>query len=244
MALGYREGWIFGRVIRRRLAQFKPYPLIDSNGNAIDIAENSFATQGGLRLRDPRNTEDDILHLPTATDRGLPWIMHGALGIKPNAVNMYIRMPEAQSIPGKFPNIDPISPSRGDDLGYVNGLKSPYNNPSEWAELVIPPKQHVDFEFFNKDSGDGSWNHQPTLNILFAIYWFQALTTREHHNLIGRIAAREVPAAFFTIGVGDEPLGYDNDIESAWGATTMTLEEATALSPGRGGQTRGRGVRT
>lgn len=237
MALGYFEGWIFGRVIKRRICQYKPWPLIDSNGNSIDVSENSYATQGNLRFVDTRNTQRDILYLDNETDSGFAWLLHGAIGIKPQQMNMYLRFPETQNIPGKFPNIDPIVPAAGDNTGYVNGTLSPYEEPTDAAELVLPPKQHVSAEYFNKDSGPGVWNHQPVMNLLFAVYWFQPLNPVTHAGLVSRIARREIPAAYLPIGVGDFSLNFGKDFEVSWGVTPMTLEEAAGLGGGpRGGR--------
>jgi len=80
-ALEFREGFIFCRVIRRRIMQYKPYPLIDSSGNNIDIAASSH--QAEVSLVDPRNPAKEILYLDTTTNSGFAWILHGAIGIKP-----------------------------------------------------------------------------------------------------------------------------------------------------------------
>ena len=230
MALQFREGFIFGRVLRRRTCMYKPWPLIDADGDAVDIPENSYSTEGCLRFRDPRNTQNDILYLDDETDQHLAWILHGAIGLKPSQVRMYLRMPEAQDIPGKFPNVDPIVPSAGDNLGYITGLQSPYELPTDFLEIVIPPKVHICAEWYNKDSGVGVWNHQPVANIMFMTYWFQVLTSQTHPNLIAKIALRQVPSAFFTIGIGDIPLIYGADFSKSWGAEPLTLEEAGALA--------------
>jgi len=234
-AMAFSEGYVFGRVERRRICQYKPYYLIDKNGNAIDITEGSYESEGCLRFRDPRNSQIDVLYLDEITDsKGSPWFLHGAIGIKPQQVRMYYRFPEAKDIPGRFPNVDPISPTSGDNLGYVSGIQSPYENPSDFVELVIPPRIHICAEFYNMDSGDGVWNHRPCLNILFAVYWFQALSPQRHATLISKIARREVPAAFFSVGVGTDPIDYPSNYESEWGVTVLTLDEAAALSGGQG----------
>ena len=230
MALGFREGFIFGRVIKRRICMYKPWSLIDANGNAVDIAEYSYAAQGCLRFRDPRNTQNDILYLDSETDQGYPWILHGAIGIKPNVIQCYLRYPEAQDIPGKFPNIDPIVPSAGDRTGYFNGLVSPYEYPSDFCEIVLPPKIHIGAEYYNREyEVDGLVAHRPTMNLLFSVYWFDALNKDRHARLISKIAKREVPAAFFSIGLGDVPLTYGGDYERHWGVTALSLDEAINL---------------
>ncbi len=227
MALGFREGFIFGRVLRRRTCMYKPWALIDDNGDAIDIADGSYPSEGCLRFLDPRNTNRDILYLPTITDQHLAWILHGAIGLKPSQIRMYLRMPEAQDIPGKFPNLDPIAPTAGQNLGFLSGVQSPYEMPTDFLELVLPPKTHICAEWYNNDSGNR--NHQPVCNLMFMAYWFEVLTKDNYPNLISQIALRQVPAAFFTIGVGDLPLIYGGDLSDGWLAEPLTLKEAAAL---------------
>lgn len=229
-AMAFREGFVFGRIIRRRPCMYKPWKLINANGVAQDIGQSSYLTSGCLRFRDPRNNANDILYLNDETNQHLPWFLHGAIGLKPQRVRMYFRMPEAQDIPGKFPALDPINPSAGDNLGYLSGVQSPYERPTDFLEIVIPPKIHVCAEWYNMDYGPGdAWNHQPVCNIMFMTYWFQMLNRNTHANLIRKIALREVPAAYFTAGIGDVPLVYGADYEKEWLETTMTLEEAAAL---------------
>jgi len=224
LALQFQEGFIFGRVVRRRICQYKPYAVIDSNGNTVDIDASSH--QSELRFRDPRNTENDILYLDEATDNNFPWIFHGAIGIKPQYINMYLRFPEGQTIPGKFPELDQIKPSSGDDLGYINSLNSPYESPTDFVEIVIPPKIHLGAEYYNKDPNR---KHQPVLNLLFALYWFEIFNPSRHASIIRKIALREVPAAFLTVGFADRPYQMGTALQNDWKAIPLKLEDAGGL---------------
>ena len=226
-AMEWKEGWIFGRVIRRRICQYKPWPLIDAAGNAVDIPASTH--QSELRFRDPRNTENDILYLDSATNSGYPWFLHGSIGIRPQYIYMYLRMPEGREIPGKFPNIDPIQPSAGNNVGYISYHESPYDTPTDFIEIVIPPLTHIAAEYYNKDPDRA---HQPVLNLLFALYWFQPLNPSVHGKLISDIAARRVPAAFFTVGFGDTPLEMGSTLEREWGVRAMSLDDALRLGGG------------
>lgn len=222
-ALEFREGFVFGRVVRRRICKYAPYPLIDSAGNAVDIAADGY--QSELRFRDPRNTENDILYLDTSTNSGFPWILHGGIGIRPSQINMYPRFPEGQSVPGKFPSIDPIRPTDGDNVGYVSSAESPYDEPTNYVEYVIPPGQHLGAEFYN---ADGERAHQPVLNLTFSVYWFQVLRTDTHQKLIRQIATRAVPAKFLTVGFGDRPIDLGGTLRRDWNVAPVSLEEAAA----------------
>jgi len=225
-SLEFKEGHVFGRVIRRRICHYRPYPLIDKAGNAVVLSPSSHQTE--IRLADPRNPADEILYLDSATNAGYAWIMHGSIGVKPPQIRMYPRFPEGKDIPGKFPNLSPIRPSSGDSFGYVSYDVSPYEEPTDYVEYVIPPLTHIGFEFYNEDP---ERSHQPVLNILFAVYWFQVLKPEEpaHARLIGKIARREVPAAFLTVGFGETPMELGGPVMEAWNAKPLSLDEASEL---------------
>ena len=226
LALQFREGFVFGRIIGRRICQYKPYSVIDSDGDEVDIT--AVTAQAELRFRDPRNTQNDILYLNSSTGAGFPWFFHGAIGIKPQYVYMYPRFPEAKEIPGKFPEVDPIRPSSNDLLGYVNDINSPYQDPTDYVEWVIPPFLHVGAEYYNVDPDR---NHNPVLNILFALYWFQAFNKTVCPHLIPKIANREVPAAFLRVGFGDQPHDLGNTLIDDWKVNPLTLEQASTIAP-------------
>jgi len=222
-ALEVSEGFLFGRTVRRRICQWKPYNLIDSAGNAVDIPASGH--QSELWFRDPRNTQNDILYLDTATNSGYPWFFHGAIGIKPHQIWMYLKFPSGGEIPGKFPNIDAIRPDSGDPVGYINELNSPYDNPTDHVEIVILPRKRIGAEYYNTDDRA----HQPVLNLYFALYWVQLFDPEKQPRIIGRIARREVPAAFLTYGFGDTPVELGDKLKSEWDAKPIKLEEACEL---------------
>jgi len=228
LAVQFEEGYIFARTIRRRICQYRPYPLIDTTGASIDISPAGH--QPEIVLRDPRNVTRKILFLETFTMAGLPWILHGSIGIKPEQILMYARFPPAGDIPGRFPNLDPIRPSEGNRLGYVSAFESPYEEPTDFVEYMIPPTMDIGFEFYNTDT---ERSHSPVLNILFAVYWIQVLRPDRHPRLISKIALREVPAAFFTIGFGDKPLSAPYNLYTQWETTPISLDQAAALGGGQ-----------
>jgi len=182
--------------------------------------------KGPYWFRDPRNPANDILYLNTTTNAGWPWFYHGSIGIKPVWINMYPRFPERQEVPGRFAGIDPIRPSAGDDVGYINSLYSPYEEPTDFQEFVIPPLLHIDAEYYNKDPDR---DHRPVCSLMFALYWFQVLQPDPHRNLIRRIALREVPATFFKVGFGDFATEMGSDLQRDWNVTLMSLDEAATL---------------
>lgn len=226
-ALAFREGFLFGRTLYRRFVIYKPWPLIDADGSAVDITAGS--TQAELRFRDPRNNERDILFLSTASNANLPWFFHGAFGITPQQVNLYLRQPEGEVVPGKFPNLNPIRPSQGDDLGYINQLYSPYEKPTDFVEVVIPPMMHIAAEYYNKDVNR---NHRPLINIHFCLYWVEFFRPETHPDLIADIAARRregAKASFLKVGVGDFPHDLGTVLKDDWKVTPLSIDEARAL---------------
>jgi len=228
MALEFSEGFIFGRVLRRRIMQYRPYSLINSAGTTVDIAASS--AQGELWLRDSRNTAKDILYMDTTTDRGLPWVLHGAIGWKPHQIMVYPRIPEGSDVPGKFPDIDPVIPSAGNRTGFYSGMESPYDVPTDFMEYIIPPKTHISHEFYNLDTEI----HNPVANILFALYHFQIFTPliatpAPTNRIIRDIALRHIPAAFFTVGFTSNPLPLGDTLREDWKVSPISLDEAATL---------------
>jgi len=231
MALEFGEGFLFARVVRRRICHYKPYSIIDSAGTTVDIAASS--AQGELWLRDSRNTKVDIIYMDKTTDTGLPWILHGAIGWKPHQILVYPRLPEGGDIPGRFPELDPIKPASGDLAGYYSGIESPYDRPTDFMEYVIPPKTHIGHEFYNKDDRA----HNPVANILFALYHFQIFKPEKtgigpHNRIIRDMSLRHVPAAFLTVGFTSEPLELGTTLIDDWHAVPISLDEAQDLEVG------------
>ena len=223
-ALELSEGFLFGRTVRRRICQWKPYNLVNSAGDAVDIGAETH--QSELWFRDPRNPSNDILYLDTGVSRGGPWFFHGAIGIKPQQIRMYLKFPEGKDMPGKFPAVDPIRPGQGDPLGYVNSLNSPFDNPTDHVEIVITPRLHLGAEYYNIDEERA---YQPILNLYFALYWVQFFTIERDSTKIRRIANREIPAAFLTVGFGDVPVELGSKLMEEWNVEPLSLKEACSL---------------
>jgi hypothetical protein len=230
-ALEVREGFLFGRVIRRRITQWKPYPVINANGIDVDLAPSS--AQAEIRFVDPRNVANALLFLSTTTGVGLPWFFHGAFGIDPQYINMYLRYPEGGEIPGKFPNVTPIRPVAGDNISPLNSLVSPYEQPTDYHECIILPTKHIGAEYYNRHE---TWSHQPVLNILFCLYWVQLFNSESHPTLIADIALKRyegAKASFLQHGFGDQPEEIGPEVQKDWKITPLTLDEASSLGGGR-----------
>ena len=226
-ALEVREGFIFGRVIRRKITQFKPWPLIDANGNTIDILPSTHQTE--LRFIDPRQVANALLFLKTTTDAGLPWFYHGAFGIDPQYISMYLRYPEGKIIPGKFPAITPINPAAGDRISDLNGIVSPFEQPTDYHECIILPTFYMGAEYYNQDEVR---RHNPQINILFCLYWVQLYKKTTHPTLIADIALKRyegAKATFLQHGFGNHPEELGPQMQKDWDITPLSLDEAAAL---------------
>lgn len=230
-ALEFREGFVFGRVIKRRVMQYRPYSVIDSNGDTIDISANS-SYNSQIKLRDPRNTSNELLYLQETTGGGFPWFMHGAFGVWPPQVRMYPRFPEGDGeVSGRFPGVDPIRPQQGNDLGYIDYRNSPYEVPTDHIPVVLPPQEILGAEFYNLDDDK---THNPVLNVLFALYFCQIFKPRKHADIISDIANGYKGANFLCVGYGDHSENMTDTLIKDWGIEPMPLDEASELGTVRG----------
>lgn len=232
-ALEFREGFVFGRVIRRRPCIYNPWPLIDSNGTVVDLGVST--AQGEVLFRDPRNTQNDILYLASTTKAGFAWFLHGSFGIWPPNIDMYLRFPEGDVIPGKFPSCDPIRPAQGDRLGFINYENSPIEVPTDHCEVVIPPLEHLGAEFYNQEVATlplTSRHFQPVINILFSLYFCQIFRPETQPDIIADMANGRKAAAFLTVGFGDQAHEFGDQLESDWKIEAMSLDDACNLGGG------------
>lgn len=187
----FQEGWIFGRVIRQMVFNYAPWHLIDSTGSKIEIDPLSFEQEH--TFLDPRNTAKEILYLDDGKNQGMPWFMWGSFGVRPRWIRMYIKYPEGGTHVGKIPNLDPLRPQQGDDFGYIDSSRSPYDDPTDYYEVILPPFTKVGAEYYNTHP---ERRLTPTLNLMFQIVWFKPISS----DLIDDIMNRRVPHRLFTAG--------------------------------------------
>lgn len=224
-AIQFREGFIFMRVVKRRIIHIKPWELIDALGVAIDIPPNSHHA-AELLFRDARNPSNDLLFLKTTTGAGFPWILHCGFGIWPPQIRAWIRMPESMEISSRPPSADPIRPAMNDPMGYIDTATSPYSAPTDQVTCVIPPLMHVGCEFYNTDDFD---SHRPIVHILACLYQMQIYKVDKHPDLIADIASGRKGASFLNVGFGDHSENFDPILMKDWGIDPISLEEAQNL---------------
>ena len=227
-ALEFASGFVFIRALSRQIIHFKPYNVVDTNGDAVFVAPQT--TSGDINLRDPNALQDSLLFIPT----NYPYqLLHVGIGIKPVQIKAYVRYPDASTVTGQWPNLNPINPQKGFDYGYFSSIESPYETPTDFTEMVIPENTQIGLEFFNSEPTGGN-SYQPTLNILAANYEIQVLSPVQEpdKSLIYKIAARTVPAAYMVVGAFQDPLQFVFDKD--WGVSPITIQQALALGSSGG----------
>lgn len=223
-ALGFHEGFVFGRVVKRRICEYNPLRMIDEDGDTIDISPAS--AQASQWIVDPRNQQHDLLYLDKTTGGGWPWFFHGAIGVWPPQVYAYIKYPDNGDIPGKFPNVDIIRPASGDRLGFLSSVNSPKDNPTDHVEIVIPPLYHLGIELYNHDPVD---SHQPILGVCFALYFCQMYKPGIHDDIIAEMANDRRACKFLTVGFGDNAMVWDTQYGEDWRVKPLPLSSVESM---------------
>lgn len=210
-ALEFNEGLVFLEVTGREITKYKPYEQLG------DLGASSNLTGGTQRLEDANG--DDILYL----DRGnVDKVIHAGIGHKPWFIRRYARYPEDSAVIGTIPNLNAPSENSGDPYGYVDGKDSPYEDPTNVQEYLIPSGVHLSFDFYNPDSAD---QHQPILNIVLATYEVEALSlTNENRGAIRTVLKPGGPAPIFPAGTIDNQIRYR--FGDDWGVDPVTRSEA------------------
>ena len=231
--LEFREGWVFGTVVARRILRYKPYKVISttSSGVATAVTVSSLSSQLALQLLDSRNTQNDVPYLATnlSTQGGYPWWMHFGFGVKQKYIYCYPRYPASKEYDGLWPNLTVPNPANGDYISFVNAEKSPYMVPSEASEMAIVPGVHMDMSYYNQDPYGRAY--QPELNLLACLY-FNALfdpANADDARYIRSIANGGV-GYMLRVGFGTVPIDY-SALEGDWEVEPLPLPEARSLSP-------------
>lgn len=245
-ALRFDEGYLFGRVLDRELLTWDPYDqlgMVQPNSNIQNFPTSQYPA--GTNAISPQNGSmtdtvlaanqslvnlHDILFVPV----GKSVLLHGAIGIKPNYVFCYARYPLASSYFGRWPAVQPPQPANNDQFARFSGYDSPYEEPTDVVELMIPPGIDTSYQF----TIQGKYPPvQPLLKLRFAYYNVQVFNPSGQpyeQNLIGAIARRSAPAAYFTCGPAQYPIGFaqTNQANNFPGVSPIPLTTALTLGGG------------
>jgi len=208
-ALRFNGGLVFLEVDNWEQTKYAPH----TNVGEAPAGDSS----GFTRLED--DDTDDILFV----DKKKQKVIHAAVGHSPAVLRRYTNYPESENRLRKLPNIG--APVPGDDYGYVDGVDTSYQNPTDIEELYIPPGVHLDFNFHNADTEP----HQPILNIVMRVYDINPIDPRSGS---GRQAAKRVvspgsPMPIANVGSLDSQARYQ--LQDSWGIKPITENEARSL---------------
>lgn len=213
--LEYKQGLVFLSVAGYEDAKFKPF------GELEDIEENTSLDNGFQRLNDANG--DDVLYLDKSDDPNK--VIHAGIGHRPMAIRRFTRYPEGEAKLRSIPNLS--IPTTSDDYAYVDGRDSPYEQPSNAEELVIPPGQHLSFDFRNEDDDD---DHEPILNIKMRIYTVVPIDPQGRHdekNAVKRAISHGSPIPRYPVGTIDKQDEYN--MRSDWEVEPRTLSQLRSI---------------
>jgi len=204
--LKFRQGYTFIEVTGWEQVKYEPFVGVGSIGPK--------ASSGFSRLNDPSG--DDVLHV----GKGNKQVIHAAIGCEPAFIRRYTNYPEGQNRLRTMPNLG--TPVSGDNYGYVDGTDSPYSDPTDAEELMVPPGTHLDFNFYNPDSRE----REPVLSIMTRVYDIRVLDPSDSDDAssIARIVAAGSPMPIYPVGSTRNQKRYK--LNDEWGVQTISREQA------------------
>lgn len=181
--LEFHEGYAFFSIESWGFSQYRPYSELDKIGPRSD---SDF-----VRLENAEG--DDITYVPPNTDK----VLHVSIGQRPASLRRYTYFPENSNLLHQIPNLTNPSARGGDDYGYVDGNDTPYEEPTDAEELVIPPGIHLNHVFYNPNQDK---TVRPVLNIKMREYKVNHLDPQRDKNQIRRIVSPGSPAPIYPVG--------------------------------------------
>lgn len=214
--LEYQEGIVFVSVRGVEDTIFKPFEQLE------DIESGTSLDNGFQRLNDSNG--DDILFVDPGDTETRFTIIHTSIGIHPAPIRMFTRYPEGEAKLKGVPNLE--IPETGDNYAYVDGRMSPYRNPTDAAELIIPPGQHLSFNFRNPANDD----HFPVLSLPMRKYNVEPLDpdgTEDEKREISSAARVGSTRPIYPVGGFSSQVKFN--LGDEWGVRPVTVEEARRL---------------
>ncbi len=207
--LRYSEGIVFCEVDSWEQIKFAPFEF---QGEVNPQTNTQFEV-----IED--DSSDEILF----SERRSKMVKHVGIGHKPARLRRYTNYPESEIRLRRINNIG--APSPGDNFGYVDGYDTPYNNPTDAEELVIPPGQSLDFAFYNPTTEA----QVPTLNILMRQYRINPLdpSNDSDANAISRVVSPGSPMPIYNVGGVNRHANYD--LREHWGVRPISRKRAQSL---------------
>lgn len=211
-ALKFSQGMVFLEVQAWEQIKYSPY----DNIGEIEGEDSS----GWSRIED---NSDDILYVEKKDKK----VLHVGMGQSPSHIRRFTNYPEGEVRLRSLPNLK--TPRPGKSFGYIDGNDSPFSDPTDAEELMIPPGVHLDFNFYNADTE----THKPLLNIKLREYNVRALNpnNEQDKNAIRRIVSPGSPIPIANVGSMDRQ--DDFDLEDYWGTRPLSESEVNAIRGGK-----------
>lgn len=212
--LRFDEGLVFLEVNNKSTTGFKPYEQLEDIESGTNLDDND------QKLTDDGTSNgDDILSVdPSDTF----FVKHFGIGHRPWYIRRYTRYPDSSSFRRTLSNLDTPQPAQGSKDGALTGEDSPYSNPTNADDIMVPPKTSVGFDFFNPDND----SHQPILNIQVSQYEVNPLdpTTQMDRKAVKKILRPGTPIPIKNVGTVHNQVNFPSDLE--WGVEPMTRMQA------------------
>ena len=129
VGLAFDEGWLFVRVTATEQVEIKPYTLKNENGNRAALSPNAAGTTND----EITDEADNNLIRPPKEDKNL--IYHVMYGVAPSRAQVFEMFGRDRN--NGIENYD----EPGDPAPITNGFDSPYNDPTEEAEMFVVAEQ-------------------------------------------------------------------------------------------------------
>lgn len=211
----FNDGYVFAEVDEFSESEFQPF----SNFGTVPSQENL----GYTVPEDPDNSDDEILYIQT----GKQEVIHCGVGHTPAMLRRYTKYPEGGATMRKHPNLGSPVSANGHKYGYVDGEDSPYDQPTDAEELLIPPGISIAFDFYNPDPTD---DHKVKANFKYRVYSIRPLKPSRHKEQIKRIMNPGSPMPVFSAGTADQKVRYR--LGDDWGVNAMTEDDIQKLFGG------------
>jgi len=207
--LRFSSGIVFLEVTGWTEVKYSPYTGFDPipPGQGTDYQ----------RLEDDES--EDIIYVEQKEKK----VIHGAIGHSPPSLRRYTNYPEDENRLRSLQNIG--APSSGDNYGFVDGNDSPFNAPTDFEELYIPPGVHLNFSYFNPTNETKDLK----LNMKVREYNVRPLEpgNSADANAIRRIVNPGSPIPIANAGSPDSQARYT--IEEHWGVPAISYNQARGI---------------
>lgn len=167
-----------GKVVITKWSEgYVPVQIVNVNELHITNYNENFSTvEKGAETSTNYLTIDDDYPFFIETDKSKSYF-HINVGVSPSAMRVFIR-PTDSKILNQPRNLKVATSD--ENYGYIDGILSPYNNPSRFGEFFKPVNVQSSYEFYN----DGVDTHMPTFKIDAAEYEIELLDVEKDKQLI------------------------------------------------------------